>query len=70
MTVQERNEIFAKRLREMRIKRGLTQYELAEKCLFSKSAIGLLENCRIQPCVNTVNFIAKKLDCTIYDLLT
>lgn len=70
MTAQERNKIFAKRLREIRIKRGLTQVELAEKCLFSKSAIGLLESCRIQPCMSTVNFIAKKLDCTIYDLLT
>lgn len=70
MKTTKREQIFAKRLKEMRKKRGITQTELAEKCMFAKSVISLMESQKIIPSVGTVNFIAKKLDCSIYDLLT
>lgn len=70
MKTTEREQIFAKRLKEMRKKRGITQTELAEKCMFAKSVVSLMESQKIIPSLSTVNFIAKKLDCEIYDLLT
>ena len=70
MKTADREQIFAKRLKEMRKKKGITQAELAEKCMFAKSVVSLMESQKIIPSICTVNFIAKKLDCTIYDLLT
>lgn len=70
MKTTKREQIFAKRLKEMRKKRGITQTELAEKCMFAKSVVSLMESQKIIPSICTVNFIAKKLDCEIYDLLT
>lgn len=70
MKTTDREQIFAKRLKEMRKKRGITQTELAEKCMFAKSVVSLMESQKIIPFLGTVNFIAKKLDCEIYDLLT
>ena len=70
MKTTKREQIFAKRLKEMRKKRGITQTELAEKCMFANPVVSLMESQKIIPSLGTVNFIAKKLDCTIYDVLT
>lgn len=70
MKATKREQIFAKRLKEMRKKKGITQTELAEKCMFAKSVVSLMESQKIIPSIYTVNFIAKKLNCEIYDLLT
>lgn len=57
------------RIKELRIKMGLTQDQLADKCSLSKNAIWNYENNKRSPSIEILDKIAKALGVTINDLL-
>jgi transcriptional regulator with XRE-family HTH domain len=61
--------LFAARLRELRIARGMTQGELARQSLVTLSYISRLENGGAAPGIDLVAQLAEALGTTIADLL-
>lgn len=57
-------ELFAKRLQELRIARGLSQDELAKILGVSRGAVGYWEFCSRQLNLNKVNELSKILNCS------
>ncbi len=55
-------QIFGENLRIIRKRRGLTQYELAEKVNLSVEFIGLLERGKNAPSFSTIENLSKALD--------
>ena len=62
-------DTFAKRLKKMREKRGISKRALAELCGLSKNLITLYENGERQPSLNSLIAIAKYFECGINDLI-
>lgn len=62
-------EIFGPHLRELRIDRGLTQSELAERSRTNKMFISKLERGVTTPTLGMLLRLADALDCRIYDLV-
>ncbi len=48
-------------VRRLRLKRGLTQAELADRCELSKSAISLIERNLTSPAIDTLTYILESL---------
>jgi transcriptional regulator with XRE-family HTH domain len=61
--------LFAARLRELRLARGMTQLQLARDSQVSYSYIGRLEKQEAAPGIDTVQRLAAALGCTVHDLL-
>ena len=61
--------LFAARLREVRLSRGLTQAELASRAVVTPTYIGKLEGARVAPGIDLVARLARALGTTISDLL-
>jgi transcriptional regulator with XRE-family HTH domain len=61
--------LFAARLREVRLARGMTQLQLARDGQVSYSYIDRLEKQEAAPGIDTVQRLAAALGCTIHDLL-
>ena len=61
--------LFAARLRELRLSRGMTQTELANRAIVTPTYIGKLEAARVAPGIDLVDRLAKALGTTIADLL-
>ena len=55
-------EVFSKRLRLVREKRGLSQHELARRCAFSINQISRYENQIIEPSISALQAIAHELN--------
>lgn len=51
-----------------RKERGWSTRELAERSGISKSTINRIENGQISPTVDTVEILAKTLDCTFWEM--
>lgn len=62
-------EIFGKRLREVRLARGLTQSQLAERCGTSIAAISHIERGTKVPTLTTLVRLADALDCRVTKLV-
>lgn len=62
-------KLFAARLREVRLSRGLTQTDLADKALITPTYIGKLEGARVAPGIDLVDRLAKALGIGIAELL-
>ena len=62
-------DTFAKRLKTMREKSGISKRALAELCGLSKNLITLYENGERQPSLNSLIAIAKYFECGINDLI-
>jgi len=62
-------QLFAERLRELRISRGLTQAELATKAKITTSYVGRLESASAAPGIDLVARLADALGTTTHDLL-
>jgi transcriptional regulator with XRE-family HTH domain len=62
-------QLFGKRLREVRLSRGLTQGELAERCGTSIAAISHIERGTKVPTLTTVVRIADALGCNVTALV-
>ena len=56
-------------IRKYRLKKGLTQLDLAAACGFEESSIGRLENGNTNPTIKTLLKIAKALDVKLTDLV-
>jgi transcriptional regulator with XRE-family HTH domain len=61
--------LFAARLRELRLARGMTQVQLARQAQVSNAYIGRLEKEEAASGIDTVQKLAAALGCTIHDLL-
>lgn len=61
--------LFASRLRELRLSRGMTQAELARQARVTASYIWRLETGRAAPGIDLVDRLAKALGTTVADLV-
>ena len=61
--------VFAARLREVRLSRGLTQADLANRAVVTPTYIAKLEGARVAPGIDLVARLAKALGTSISDLL-
>src|SRR5437899_875407 len=61
--------LFAARLREVRLSRGMTQVELARLAHLAPTYVGQLERATVAPGIDLVNRLAKTLGIGIADLL-
>lgn len=57
----------AKKLRDMREKKGFSQTELARLVKMDRSYLNKMENGKLTPSVSLLGKIAKVLDCSIRD---
>ena len=62
-------QLFALRLREVRLSRGMKQAELARLATLPPPYISDLENAKVAPGIDLVDRLAKALQTTIADLL-
>lgn len=69
MTIANEGVIFGKRLRELRLARGLTQTQLAERCGSNHPFISNLERGVKVPSLTMVLRLAEALECRVYDLV-
>jgi transcriptional regulator with XRE-family HTH domain len=58
-----------KNIRKYRLKKGLTQLDVAATCGFEESSIGRIENGHTNPTIKTLLKIAKALDVKLTDLV-
>jgi transcriptional regulator with XRE-family HTH domain len=58
-------EHIARRVTEERLRRGLSQRELAELCATTQSAIARIESGRRPPRIDTLLRVANALDCEL-----
>lgn len=65
----ERNKILARNIKAERYRKGVTQYELAEKIDVSESTISLIERGVQTPSIFLVYDISRFLEIDINDLL-
>jgi transcriptional regulator with XRE-family HTH domain len=61
--------LFAERLRELRLSRGMTQAELARQAEVSVTHLSELENAEISPGIDLVDRLARALGATVADML-
>ena len=57
------------RIKQIRVSQRMTQKELADRLNVSKSTIGMWENNKREPDLNTIQNIAFALGCHLYDLI-
>ena len=67
--VQPEGELFGRRLREMRLKRGVTQEWLANEAGMSEAYISNMEHGFKVPSLTTIIRIAVALNCKVMDLV-
>jgi transcriptional regulator with XRE-family HTH domain len=60
---------FARRLRQLRLRSGLTQEKLAERSELSRNYIGLLELEKREPSLSSLLRLATALSCSVDDLV-
>jgi transcriptional regulator with XRE-family HTH domain len=64
------NSKICNRIKELRIKKGLTQDQLAERSGFTKSYLSQIENHKKEPPISTLNKIAYALELDVLELIT
>ncbi|MBB4804187.1 transcriptional regulator with XRE-family HTH domain [Flavobacterium nitrogenifigens] len=65
---QEGLELLAKRLKEIRAEKGLSQEEIAYRSEMTLSQIARIETVRINPTISTIFKIARTLDVPLNEL--
>ncbi|HEX7151421.1 MAG TPA: helix-turn-helix transcriptional regulator [Thermoanaerobaculia bacterium] len=68
-TTQPEGELFGRRLREVRQKRGLTQQAVADAAGMSLTYISNMEHGLKVPSLTTIIRLAVALDCKVMDLV-
>lgn len=58
-----------KKIKKLRLKKGLTQLDLAVACNFEESSIGRLENGNTNPTIKTLLKVLNALGIKLYELL-
>ncbi len=66
---QPEGELFGRRLREVRLKRGITQQSLAEAAGMSLTYISNMEHGLKVPSLTTILRLAVSLHCKVWDLV-
>jgi transcriptional regulator with XRE-family HTH domain len=61
---------FGTHLRSLRIKKGLSQIDLADNAEINKNQIGNIERGEVNPTLTTLHNIAKALEISINELMT
>ena len=67
--VQPEGELFGRRLREVRLRKGVTQQRLAEIAGMSEAYISNMEHGFKVPSLTTIIRIAVALECKVMDLV-
>lgn len=60
---------FGKRLKKLRLEKGLTQEQFSKKCGLHKNYIGMIERGERNPSLIKVEIIANALEMSISDLI-
>jgi transcriptional regulator with XRE-family HTH domain len=68
-TMQPEGELFGRRLREVRQKRGFTQQHVADLADMSLTYVSNMENGFKVPSLTTIIRLAVALDCKVMDLV-
>lgn len=63
-------EVFGRRMKEIRQKRGLTQVELSQRSGFTQARVSELEHGSRMPNLVTILRIAAALDCKVAELMS
>lgn len=63
------DELIGKRIQEIRIRRGLTQEQLADRIHISKSSISEWEACKRVPQMKTLRKIAEALGVDVWEII-
>ncbi len=69
MEIKERLRNFGINVKSQRLKRGISQEELAEKCDISRNSISLIETGKLNPTIIKVVDIANALNISVESLL-
>ena len=69
MNTKERLRIFGINVKSQRLRKGLSQEELAEVCEISRNSVSLIETGKLNPTILKVLDISKALGTTIEALL-
>ncbi len=67
--VLEEIKKIGKNIKKLRLKKGLTQLDLAVVCNFEESSIGRLENGNTNPTIKTLLKVSNALGIKLYELL-
>lgn len=67
---QAEGEVFGRRLRELRLKRRLTQHELAEAAGLTDAYVSNMENGIAVPSLTTILRLAVALRCKVTELVS
>ncbi len=57
------------RIKDIRLKKNMTQFELAVRCEFEKASMSRIESGKTNPTVLTLKKISKALDVPVCDFL-
>ncbi len=63
-------DIIAKKLKDYREKYNLNQFEFAEECGISRETLSLIERCRTNLTLDTLDLLAVRMNVTVSDLLS
>ena len=63
-------DIIAKKLKDYRDKHNINQFEFAEECGISRETLSLIERCRTNLTLDTLDLLAVRMNLTISELLS
>jgi transcriptional regulator with XRE-family HTH domain len=69
MRIEEQRKLFGKRLRELRVARGVSQEKLAEMADMHRNYVGILERAKQSPSLDAICKLARALKIKPAELL-
>ena len=63
-------DIIARKLKDYREKHNLNQFEFAEECGISRETLSLIERCRTNLTLDTLDLLAVRMNVTVPELLS
>lgn len=63
-------DIIAKKLKDYRDKHNINQFEFAEECGISRETLSLIERCRTNLTLDTIDLLAVRMDVSVAELLS
>ncbi len=63
-------DIIAKKLKDYRDKHNINQFEFAEECGISRETLSLIERCRTNLSLDTLDLLAVRMDVSVAELLS
>lgn len=62
--------IIAKKLKDYRDKHNINQFEFAEECGISRETLSLIERCKTNLTLDTIDLLAVRMDVSVAELLS